>query len=128
MPRLPHLLLAVFGLGASVPAARSGSVPAEGPAIHPRVYDLQVEIPDKAFTGTLAVDVDALPPTVTLQAGGQEARILSVKGTADSLDLVTSQGADLFSYHLLLEDEKIRGTVLFNGGELKGTVTGQRQR
>ncbi len=114
MLRLCHVLLFV-GLGTTPPAA------------HPRVYDLQVNIPGKAFTGTFAVDVDALPPTVSLQVGALEAKILSAKGTADSLDVLTSQDGDLFAYRLRLEGESIRGTVLYNGA-LTGTVTGQRQR
>ncbi len=116
MSRPTQALLLFMTLGATTPTA------------HPRVYDLQVNIPGKAFSGTLAVDVDALPPTVSLQVGGQEARILSAKGTADSLDVLTSQDGDLYAYRLRLEGEGIRGTVLYNGGALTGTVTGQRQR
>lgn len=117
MPRLTEVLLAIISLGAP-----------SSPVAHPRVYDLQVNIPGKAFAGTLAVDVDASPPTASLHFGSQEARILSAKGTADSLDVLTSQDGDLFAYRLKFEGENIRGTVLYNGGALTGTVTGQRQR
>ena len=125
MPRLTQALMLLVSLAPAPPTVHHGS---QGPAAHPRVYDLQVDLPGKAFAGTLAVDVDAAPPTVNLQVGGQEAKVLSVKGTADSLDLLTSQDGDLFAYRLRFEGEKVLGTVLYNGGDLKGTVTGRRQR
>lgn len=127
MPRLT-IAFVLLTLGPPPPAAHHGSVLPRETAAHPRVYELQVDIPGKAFAATLAIDPDAAPPTVTLQVGLHEAKVLSVKGTADSLDLMTSQDGDLFAYRLRLEGEKIHGTVLYNGGELKGTVTGQRQR
>lgn len=122
------LSLALLGvMGAPPPAAPTQAAARVLLLMHPRVYGVEVDLPGMPLSGILTVDLDATPPAVTLQIGRDEALIMSAHRTADSLDLVTSHGGNLFVYHLVLEGEKIRGTVTYNGGELKGTVTGHRQ-
>ncbi|MEO8450440.1 MAG: hypothetical protein ABI647_11645 [Gemmatimonadota bacterium] len=123
---LSLMVLALLGASARTAPALAGLVLVV--ATHPKVYDVQIDLPGNQFSGILTVDPDDTPPAVTLQVGASEVSIMSANRTGDTLDLVTSHGGNLFVYKLVLEGEKIRGSVTYNGGELKGTVTGQRKR